>query len=236
MSRLVLLRMRNVSDESSKYDRGGQATDDNNIRRMRIACRLPNVTHTHSEYVILISFPQQKMDARTRLNITLIRTLSLVLFYPKTIVCHLTDDIPPRVWEVGRVGYVSTMNEAVVCGNRKLPDKIMIVCYWIPLQVKNLLRCSFRWVYNEAVSTRKVAWAVTTVLLFLANMQIWRRKGFFHISGHLMSLFSGENYKDDSERGRYWIIKESESNGNLKYVLSRDLLNTKVHNGFIFSI
>ena len=97
MSRLVLLRMRNVSDESSKYDRGGQATDDNNIRRMRIACRLPNVTHTHSEYVILISFPQQKMDARTRLNITLIRTLSLVLFYPKTIVCHLTDDIPPRV-------------------------------------------------------------------------------------------------------------------------------------------
>ena len=30
------------------------------IRRMRIACCIPNATYTHSEYVILIAFPQQK--------------------------------------------------------------------------------------------------------------------------------------------------------------------------------
>ena len=179
MSRLVLLRMRNVSDESSKYDRGGQATDDNSIRRMRIACRLPNVTNTHSEYVILISFPQQQwMHERASMLRWYAHYLSYY-FIRKLSFCHLTDDIPPRVWEVGRVGYVSTMNEAVVYGNRKLPDKIMFVCYWIPLQVKNFLRCSFRRVCNEAVSTRKFVWDVMKMLLRLANMQIWRRKVFF---------------------------------------------------------
>jgi len=29
------------------------------IRRMRMACWIPNATDTHSEYVILISFPLQ---------------------------------------------------------------------------------------------------------------------------------------------------------------------------------
>jgi len=38
----------------------GQATDDNLVRRTRIACRIPNAPNTHSEYVILIAFPRQQ--------------------------------------------------------------------------------------------------------------------------------------------------------------------------------
>jgi hypothetical protein len=35
-----------------------QATDDNTIRPMRFPCWITKATDTHSEYVILIAFPQ----------------------------------------------------------------------------------------------------------------------------------------------------------------------------------
>jgi hypothetical protein len=38
----------------------GQVKNDNIKRRMRIACRIPKATDTHSEYVILIAFPLQR--------------------------------------------------------------------------------------------------------------------------------------------------------------------------------
>ena len=47
-------------DNVEKYGRARQATDDNIIRRMRIACCIPKATDTHSEYVILIAFPLQQ--------------------------------------------------------------------------------------------------------------------------------------------------------------------------------
>ena len=40
--------------------RAGQATDDNIIRRMRFALCTTKATDTHSEYIILIVFPQQQ--------------------------------------------------------------------------------------------------------------------------------------------------------------------------------
>jgi hypothetical protein len=43
-----------------KYGTAGQATDDYIIRRMRFACRIPETTNTHSEYVILVAFPLQQ--------------------------------------------------------------------------------------------------------------------------------------------------------------------------------
>ena len=53
-------------DNMEKYCPTRQVTDDNIIRRMRIACWIPNVTNTHSEYVVLISFPlQQWLHERT---------------------------------------------------------------------------------------------------------------------------------------------------------------------------
>jgi hypothetical protein len=83
ISRSILLRMRNISDkfaEKIKIDvlcsirgfffskivhswdnvekcgRTEQATEDNMVRRMRIACWIPKATNTHSEYVILFFF------------------------------------------------------------------------------------------------------------------------------------------------------------------------------------
>jgi len=43
-----------------KYCRAKQATDDNMLRRMCIACWITKTTGTHSEYVILIAFQQQQ--------------------------------------------------------------------------------------------------------------------------------------------------------------------------------
>jgi hypothetical protein len=43
-----------------KYDTARQATDDNIIRRNRIACWITKATDTHSEYVILIAFARQQ--------------------------------------------------------------------------------------------------------------------------------------------------------------------------------
>ena len=43
-----------------RYGRVGVATYDNIIRRMRITCCIIKATDTHSEYVILIAFPEQQ--------------------------------------------------------------------------------------------------------------------------------------------------------------------------------
>ena len=43
-----------------KYCTAGQATDDNIIRCMRIACWIPKATNMKSEYVIFIAFPPQQ--------------------------------------------------------------------------------------------------------------------------------------------------------------------------------
>jgi len=46
-----------LRDNTEKCGRARQATDDNIIRRMSIACWIPKATNTHSEHVILITFP-----------------------------------------------------------------------------------------------------------------------------------------------------------------------------------
>ena len=43
-----------------KWRRGGQATEDYVILRMRIACCVTKATNTHSENVIFIAFPLQQ--------------------------------------------------------------------------------------------------------------------------------------------------------------------------------
>ena len=40
-----------------KYARARQAADDDAIRRMPVACWIPNAIDIHSEYVILTAFP-----------------------------------------------------------------------------------------------------------------------------------------------------------------------------------
>ena len=43
-----------------KYGTAVQATDDNIIRRMRIACWITKAADAHSECVMLVAFPRQK--------------------------------------------------------------------------------------------------------------------------------------------------------------------------------
>ena len=82
----VLLRMINVSDKScrenqnihfvfsnvfskivsfmgyvEKYRTARQTTDDNTLWRMGFACWIPKATNTHSQYVLLITFPLQQL-------------------------------------------------------------------------------------------------------------------------------------------------------------------------------
>ena len=48
-----------------------QATDDNTVRRMRIACRMTKATDTPSEYVIFFFFSTATVVTRTCLGVTL---------------------------------------------------------------------------------------------------------------------------------------------------------------------
>ena len=49
-----------LRDNVEKYGRTRQATDDNIIRSMSIACYITKATDTHSEYVIIIVFFQRQ--------------------------------------------------------------------------------------------------------------------------------------------------------------------------------
>jgi hypothetical protein len=64
-----------------KNGRPGQATDDNITWRMRIACRIPKATNTHSQYVIIIVFPLQQLlhERVSLLRYTYIACLVLML-------------------------------------------------------------------------------------------------------------------------------------------------------------
>jgi hypothetical protein len=49
-----------LRDKVEKYGRAEHATDGNRARCLRYACWINRTTYIHSEYVILIAFPQQQ--------------------------------------------------------------------------------------------------------------------------------------------------------------------------------
>ena len=64
-----------------KYGRGRQASDDNTIRRMRFSHRITKATDTHKHTLRICNnycFSTATVVARTRLNITFIRVLSIL--------------------------------------------------------------------------------------------------------------------------------------------------------------
>ena len=54
-----------------KYCRSGQATDDDIIRRMHLACWMPKATNTHPDYVTVTTFPLQQCTHEQASNVTL---------------------------------------------------------------------------------------------------------------------------------------------------------------------
>jgi hypothetical protein len=79
-----------------KYDRARQATDDNIIRRMRLACWITKATDTPSEYVILIAFPRQEW---LRENVSMLRHtyIACLVLYLKRILVVFLKKIQPDV-------------------------------------------------------------------------------------------------------------------------------------------
>ena len=49
-----------VGDNAETHGTAGEATDDNEVWRMRVACWITKVTDTHSRHIILIAFPRQQ--------------------------------------------------------------------------------------------------------------------------------------------------------------------------------
>jgi hypothetical protein len=62
-----------------KYGTARQATDDNIIWCMHFACWVTKATDTHSEYIILIAFPQQQW---------LRERVSTLLLYVQCLCCY----------------------------------------------------------------------------------------------------------------------------------------------------
>jgi hypothetical protein len=85
-------------DNVEKYGTAGQATDYNIIWRLRFACWITKATDTHSEYVLLIV--TIKMVTRTRFDVTLMRTLCLVLFLIFYLLpsCHRQKNNEQFIW------------------------------------------------------------------------------------------------------------------------------------------
>jgi hypothetical protein len=63
-----------------KYCRAGQATDDNIMRRMRIACWMNKATDTYLEYVIIGAFPRRYWSRERSLMIRCTYNVSVVLY------------------------------------------------------------------------------------------------------------------------------------------------------------
>jgi hypothetical protein len=110
----VLLRMRNFSEKFvekikthilysitfsenntvyeimwKKYGRVKKATDGNIIWRMRISCWMTKATDIHSEYVILIAFPRQKLLHERALILRLyVHCLPYFLFHSLSSKTH----------------------------------------------------------------------------------------------------------------------------------------------------
>ena len=57
-----------LRDNVEKYGQARQATDDHMAYAHYML--VPKATNTHSEYVILVGLPLQKIVARTRLNVS----------------------------------------------------------------------------------------------------------------------------------------------------------------------
>ena len=74
-----------------KYCTPGQATDDNRIRRMRIACWIPKATNTHSEYVNLLFSPmQQRFTNAPKCHV--IRTVLVLLQSRCSVYCAVRNE------------------------------------------------------------------------------------------------------------------------------------------------
>jgi hypothetical protein len=80
-----------------KYCRAGQATEDNIIWHMRIACWITKATNAHSEYVTLLASPLQQWlhEHASVFHYTYITRLVVVIVSLYMICVDLSGIFPP---------------------------------------------------------------------------------------------------------------------------------------------
>jgi hypothetical protein len=103
-------------DNVEEHGTARQATDDNVIRRVRVACWVTKAnthTHTHSEYVILIVFPRQQWSRKRSYVNYLVFANFLISFvhakYPAPRFIHDTGSSRLGSWDTNSV--VSAFSE-----------------------------------------------------------------------------------------------------------------------------
>ena len=74
-----------------KYDRAGQATDDNVRRGMRFVCWITKPTDRQADYVILVAFPRQHR-LRERASILRLHVHCLSCIIPQPVVGASSGD------------------------------------------------------------------------------------------------------------------------------------------------
>jgi hypothetical protein len=166
ISRWILLRIRNVSnvvqrikksfmfnfpfprklcclwDNVEKCGTASVATDDKITRPMRFAFWITKATDTHSEYVILLASCTEKIVPRTRLNVTFIRTLTVLFFKIQIGLQSCADHPTMRHTSQNRVFY-----------DFVFPDKIISISDAIRIAINtqcHLNNWSRIWFYNTA--------------------------------------------------------------------------------------
>jgi len=101
-----------IRDTEEKYGTVRQVTDDNIIRRMRISCWVTKATDIHSEYVIILAFPQVKWLFKAP-QYWVIRTFPVSLYEYFTLLrsvthcsraCHQRDCVLLRLHIVADKG------------------------------------------------------------------------------------------------------------------------------------
>jgi hypothetical protein len=130
----LLLRMRNLSDESCRENQNTHFTFNNSIffffalyeitaknivelgrpkittRRMRIVCWITKATNTPSEYVIIIDFPRQQWLCE-HAQYYVIRTLPVLLLFTESLLTvhyftnyKISTFYIPKFWAVQKIG------------------------------------------------------------------------------------------------------------------------------------
>jgi len=77
-----------LNNMKKKYGTARQATDDNIIWRMRVACRIPKALNTHSEYVMFTTFTLQRW---LRIHASLLRYTYIACI----VTCLFVSILPP---------------------------------------------------------------------------------------------------------------------------------------------
>jgi hypothetical protein len=72
----------------NKYRRGGHATDDNTIQRIRIACWIPKATDTPSQYLTRNACLLQQWLHELAPRISFVHIFARLVFSANMYMCH----------------------------------------------------------------------------------------------------------------------------------------------------